>query len=83
VCAHSWADTQVCPYGLERGNIRARMLRPDLEGELLRRAMWHMMDINVRTNRHGALKRHIWLSAEDGPLQASSIRCGRGEVRVF
>jgi len=38
------------------GYDKSASLRPDLEGELLRRAIWHMMEDNVRTNGHGSFK---------------------------
>jgi len=53
---------------------KSATLRPDLEGELLRRAIGHMMDDFVRTDRHGAFKGDSWPSAEDLPLQTSPIR---------
>jgi len=54
-------------------DFKSATLRLHSKGELLRRAIWHMMDDNVRTNRHGALKRHLWPSAKDLPLRASPI----------
>ena len=56
------------------GDEKSASLRPDLEGELLRRAIWHMMDDNVHTYRRGAFKGDKWPSAEDLPLQTSPIR---------
>jgi len=38
------------------GFAKSATLRPDLEGELLRRAIWHVMDDLVRTNGHGSFK---------------------------
>jgi len=61
------------------GYDKSALAAPGFGGELLRRAIWQMMDDNVRTNRHGALKRHSWPSAEDSPLQASPyVTPGRG-----
>jgi len=56
------------------GDEKSATLRPDLEGELLRRAIGHMMDDNGRTNCHGVFKGDSWPSAEDLPLQTSPVR---------
>jgi len=53
------------------GDEKSATLRPDLEGELLRRAIGHIMGRRQRSNRHGAFKGDSWPSAEDSPLQAT------------
>jgi len=63
------------------GHEKSATLRQDLEGELLRRAIGHMMAGRPHSNRHGSFKGDSWPSAEDLPLQTSPIR--KSNPRTF
>jgi len=60
--------------GFASDRIQERHAAPGFEGgAAARRAIYHMMDDILRSNRHGAFKGDLWPSAEHLPLRASPI----------